>query len=832
MTTPERLAQVQRFSDGTILGATISDRYVIERELGRGGMATVYLARDLRHGRQVALKVLEAHVAPDGAERFLREMHIAARLTHPHILGVHDSGEFDGRLFYVMPYVASETLRSRITRDGALPLGEAVRLTRELADALTHAHEAGVIHRDLKPENVLLSGGHAVVADFGIARAIAAVTAGAGAAASDRLTRTGVSLGTPAYMAPEQVAGDSSADHRADLYALGLTAYEMLVGAHPFAGRSTQSIAAAHLTETAPSLSERRPDVPAALSSLVAQLLAKDPAARPQSAEAVRGTLDDLGAPPVASRSNPRRSTFMIATAALAVVAVATYGLRTRANRASAPTEVRTVAVLPFANVGGGPSDDYFSDGLTDELSGALTRIPNLRLPGRTSTYAFKGKTAAAHDIGRALDVAAYISGSVRRGGDQLRVSTQLVSTVDGKVLWDSTFETHSGDVFAVQDSLTRAVVAALVPRLALPDSRANGRGTTMVVDVKRGTANEAAYQLYLQGMYYWHERGAANVKRSIDLFQQAIARDPTFGRAYAQLAFAYTTVQVYFPDPTDSVAPLISAAALRAITLDSTLSEAQHAAAASLRRDFRFAEAELHFRSALRIDPSNQFAHHAFGTVLLELGRTEEAISELRIATRLDPLAKSAGTTLAEAYIDARRFGEAETEVRRVLAIDSTFVLALNTLGFVQIFAGHPDSAVRTLERGARLYPESFAIEQRLLFAYAAAARWDDVDRMRGQLRQPGGDRTGGLMSAFADVVIGDREPLMRLVGTRDGLRRWITLFRGGGCNPLADPLWSDERYRAAMRGIGVAPCALAKPWTFPPRAISNAHAYRGRSL
>ena len=822
-TTPGRLQQDQRFAGGVLLGTTIADRYVVERELGRGGMAIVYLARDLRHDRQVAVKVLEAHVAPDGAERFLREIHIAARLTHPHVLGVHDSGEFDGRLFYVMPYVAGETLRSRLTRDGALPIGEAVRLTRELADALAHAHDAGVVHRDLKPENVLLSGGHAVVADFGIAKAIAAVAGGANAAAgsapSDPLTRTGMSLGTPAYMAPEQVVADASVDYRADLYALGLTSYEMVAGAHPFAGRSPQAIAAAHLTETPRPVIERRSDTPPALSALVSQLLAKDPAARPQSAEAVRRVLDDLGAAPVPSQRSSRRTQLVTVAAAVTLLIAAGYALRTRIERGpDVSASVHTVAVLPFGNVGGNANDEYFSDGLTDELADALSRIPGLRLPGRTSTYAFKGKTVAAQEIGRALEVTAYIGGSVRRAGDRLRVATQLVSTIDGKVLWDSVFETRSGDVFAVQDSLTRAVVASLAPRLGLRDSRADSRGTA-VADVKRGTANEAAYELYLKGVYYWHERGAANVKRSIDLFQQAIARDPTFARAYAQLAFAYTTLEVYDPEPTDSVAPLISAAALRAITLDSTLSEAQHAAGASLRREFRFAEAEVHFRSALRIDPSNQFAHHAFGTVLLELGRTDEAIAELRTATRLDPLAKSAGTALAEAYVDARRFGDAETEARRVLAIDSTFVLALSSLGFAETFAGHADSAVRILEAGARRYPESFLIGERLLFAYAAAGRWDDVDRIRAQLRQPGGDRTGGLTSAFADLVLGDREPLIRLVGTREGLRRWITLLRGGGCNPLAGPLWSDARYRVAMRGIGIAPCALARPWPIQTR-------------
>jgi serine/threonine-protein kinase len=818
MTTPEHLAQDQRFSVGTILGATIADRYVIERELGRGGMATVYLARDVRHDRQVAVKVLEAHVAPDGAERFLREIHIAARLTHPHVLGVHDSGEFDGRLFYVMPYVTGETLRSRLVRDGALPMGEAVRLTRELADALAHAHEAGVVHRDLKPENVLLSGGHAVVADFGIARAIAAVTAGASTPPSERLTHTGVSLGTPAYMAPEQVAGDASMDHRADLYALGLISYEMLSGAHPFAGRTTQSIAAAHLTETPVAVAERRPDAPDALSTLVMQLLAKDPAARPQTAEAVLRTIDDLGARPTPSRGNWRRSTLVIAASALAVAVVATYGVRARSRLSTSMADVHTLAVLPFANVGGGPNDEYFSDGLTDELADALARIPNVRLPGRTSTYAFKGKTAAAQEIGRVLEVAAYIGGSVRHAADRLRVSTQLVSTKDGKVLWDSTFETRTGDVFAVQDSLTRAVVASLTPRLGLNISRADTRGG-VIVDVKRGTKDEAAYELYLKGVYYWHERGAANVKQSIEYFKQAIARDPTFARAYALLAFAYQVLTVYVPDPADSLGPLIDAAARNAITLDSTIADVQHAAATADLHNNRFPDAERHMRAALRIDPTNQFAHHSLGTLFVELGRTDEGIAELRVATRLDPLAKSAGTMLAEAYIDARKFVDAETEARRVLSIDSTFVLALNTLGLAQTLAGHPDSGIVTLERGVGLYPAFIHLQERLIFAYASAGRWSEVDRMQAQLRVPGRDPTGGLVSGFADLVRGDREPLIKLLSTRDGVRRWTTVLRGCGCNPLTDPLWSDQRYVAALHTLGFSPCRLARPWSLPAR-------------
>jgi serine/threonine-protein kinase len=807
----------------------LSDRYAIERELGRGGMATVYLARDLRHDRQVAVKVLEPQVATFGADRFLREIRIAARLTHPHVLGLHDSGEAsDGaggrRLFYVMPHVEGETLRFRLTREQALPVADAVRLLRELADALAYAHAQGVVHRDLKPDNVLLSGGHAVVADFGIAKALAAATED-GASPDARLTGTGVAIGTPAYMAPEQALGDPAMDHRADLYALGVIAYEMLAGRHPFAGRTAQALAAAHLTETPTELAERRPDAPPGLAALVMRLLAKDPAARPQRADDVRRALDEIGATPSGSRRWAQRRTLGTAALVLAVVAgIVAYALRPR-PRASAtgPAAIRTLAVLPFANVGGTPNDEYFSDGLTDELAHALSRVPGLQLPGRTSTYALKGTTLPAREIGRTLDVSAYIDGAVRRAGERLRVSTQLVSATDGKVLWDSVFETRTGDVFAVQDSLTRAVVTALAPTLGVSGVRGETSAHAALVKVKRGTTDAEAYELYLKGMYYWHERGAANVARSIGYFQQAIARDPTFARAYAALAFAYNVLEVYVPDPADSTTPLIEANARRAMTLDSTLADAQLAMASALERNVRFADAEKGYRAALRIEPLNQTAHHALGFMLMFVGRTDEAIDELRQATRLDPLAKSAGTALAEALINARRFREAEVESRRILAIDSTFPLGLYSLGGAQAFGGQPDSAVRTLERGVRLYPQLFFLEGRLLYAYAAAGRWDVLERMRAQLHAPGGDRTGGVLSAVADLVLGDREPIVRLITTPTDRRLLFAMLRrtaaGTGCNPLVDPLWADARYRAAMRDLGVAPCPKARPWPITPR-------------
>ncbi|MEO6528522.1 MAG: protein kinase [Gemmatimonadaceae bacterium] len=802
------------------LQVALSERYVVERELGRGGMATVYLARDIRHERAVAVKVLSRDVvAPGGAARFLQEIRTAAGLTHPHVLGVHDSGDANGLLYYVMPYVEGETLRTRLSREGALPLAEAVRLVRELADALAYAHAHGIVHRDLKPENVLLAGGHAVVADFGIAKALAAATQDG--TPRGGLTSAGVALGTPAYMAPEQAVGDASTDHRADLYALGVVAYEALAGAHPFGARAPQALVVAHLTEPPPPLGARRPDAPRSLVALVTQLLEKDPAARPQSADAVLRALDGATAAPAGTPS--RRRGLRLATAAtlLAAASVGGYAVWKRApgpprgvaDTAPAPAAIRTVAVLPFVNTGGAAADDFFSDGMTDELAHALARLPGLRLAGRTSSYAFKGKAIAAQEIGRVLDVGALVGGTVRRASDRLRITAQLVSTADGKVLWDSSYQSGVGDVFAVQDEVTRAVVAALTPALG---DRRGAAGTPSAPPGGRGTTDAEAYELYLKGRYYFLERGAANIARSIAHYRLAVARDPAFARAHAGLALAYGVLPTYVVDPTDSAAALITASARRALALDSTLADAHIGLAMALVHQLRFADSEARYRAALALEPSNVMGHHGLGVLLLSAGRTDEAVAELRRATQLDPLAKSGGSAFAMALVHARRFPEAEAAARRVLALDSTFPLAIWDLGFAQLFGGQPDSAVRTLERGARMHPDAPGQRSLLLFAYAAAGRWADAERVRAQLNRPGGDPSGGVMAAFAELVFGDREPLVRLLTTEVGQRRW----RMFGCNPLLDPLWADARFVTAMRRLAVKACPLARPWPLPPRA------------
>ena len=827
-------------SDMTRLATALEGQYVLERELGRGGMATVYLARDVRHRRPVALKVLHPDVgAVLGPSRFRREIETAANLRHPHILPLFDSGDADGLLYYTMPYVPGESLRDRLQRaSGPLPLAEARRIVRDVADALAHAHRHGVVHRDVKPENILLADGHAVVADFGIARAVRRArdkerTNDTAADPMTTLTSVGMALGTPAYMAPEQALGDADVDHRADLYALGVVAYETLAGAHPFRARTAQALVAAHLSELPRSISETSPGVPPAFAALVMQCLEKDAAARPQSADDVVATLDAMQSadetttaitPRAPRRRVPAR---FVAVLVVLLVAIGAFAVETRrTGRASQGARggltggvqsaaPRTLAILPFVNTSGSQGDDYFSDGLTDELAHALGRLPGLRIAGRTASFRFKGQTPTAQEVGRALDVGAYVGGTVRRAGERMRVTTQLVSTADGKVLWDSVYESRSSDVFAVQDEFTRAIAAALAPALG---GRSTGRSADRAADVARGTTDQVAYELFLNGRYNFLMRNPTRLARSVDFFQQAIARDPTFARAHAGLAMAYTLWPFYFPG-VDSTVALAAASAERAVALDSTLADAQFALASALEDELQFAKSEAHFRAGLALDPSSVTGHHFLGAALLNVGRTDDALVELRLATQLDPLAHSAAGSVGLALLQARRLPEAEVALRHSLAIDSTFAGAIGILGITQTLRGQFDSATRTLERGLKQYPGHPRLTLSLVFARARAGSWADASRLRDQLRSTEGGGAGGVNSAVADLIFGDREPLLRLLTSEEGQRRWVDSGNWFGCNPMIDPLWSDARFLAAMRKIAVPVCPYAKPWPLPPR-------------
>ncbi|HYU52232.1 MAG TPA: protein kinase, partial [Gemmatimonadaceae bacterium] len=517
------------------LRAALAGRYEIGREIGQGAFATVYLANDSRHERQVALKVLNADPGSEiGELRFIREIRTLARLQHPNILPLHDSGHVEALLYYLMPYVSGETLRARIDRERQVPIDAAVQISCESADALSYAHRQGVIHRDIKPENILLSGGHAIIADFGIARAI-------DLAGVQALTRTGMGgPGTPAYMSPEQLLGDRQLDGRSDIYSLGCVLYEMLVGKPPFAGKEGF---VKRFTEPAPAPSSLRKDVPDWLDAVVGKALARNPEQRYSRAEEL---VRDLSRQPSVER------------ASVAIVSDA-IGLSDKASGRSKQvsdsrdTEQPSIAVLPFANMSASPDNEYFSDGMTEDIVNALSRIPTLKVVARTSTFSLKGKSLGVAEIGQLLNVKTILEGSVRRMDQRVRISAQLVNTSDGYQIWSERYDRDLEDVFKIQDEIARNIVDQLKLKLTPAEHQALG---------KRHTDNVEAYELYLRGRHSWHRWNVkGTLEKAIHHYEAALAKDPDYALAYSGLADAYNVPGLWGILPASAVLPKALAA-------------------------------------------------------------------------------------------------------------------------------------------------------------------------------------------------------------------------------------------------------------------------------
>ncbi|HEY0241752.1 MAG TPA: serine/threonine-protein kinase, partial [Gemmatimonadaceae bacterium] len=498
----------------------ISGSYAIERELGGGGMSRVFLATETQLDRKVVIKVLPENVAAGiSAERFRREIQLAAKLQHSHIVPVLTAGEVLGRPYFTMPFIDGESLRQRLDRVGELPLAEALRLLREVASALAYAHKHGIVHRDIKPDNVMIGDEFALVTDFGVAKAL---NASAVDSAAPVVTTGSIIIGTPAYMSPEQATADPSVDHRADIYSFGILAYEVLTGNTPFQGRSTQALLAAHAIEAPEPILNRRPNLAPWLATIVMQCLEKRPADRPQSGAELFHLLqqsDELTRsgstlqPPATGLS--RRVKYSLAVVAVLAAAAVVYALMPRGTATAGDGEIRSVAVLPLVNVGGTSQDEYFSDGMSDELANALNKIPGLRVASRTSSYTFKGrKDVDVEEIGRRLNVEAVLEGTVRRAGGRLRVTGQLTSTRDGLSLWSDSYERTTNDVFAVQEEIARSIARALEVRLTQKQGDAK---------LSSGTQNVTAYDAYLRGRYFWNARGVDNLRRAITHFNNAI---------------------------------------------------------------------------------------------------------------------------------------------------------------------------------------------------------------------------------------------------------------------------------------------------------------------
>jgi serine/threonine protein kinase/tetratricopeptide (TPR) repeat protein len=650
--------------------APIAGKYAIEREVGRGGMATVYLARDIRHHRSVALKVLHPHLAATlGPERFLREIQIAARLQHPHIVPLYDSGRADDMLFYVMPYIEGESLRQLLQREGRLALADALHITRTVAGALEYAHRQQVVHRDIKPENVMLQDGQPLVTDFGIAKAV-------DAAVASTLTQTGTSIGTPSYMSPEQAGGEAEIDGRSDIYSLGAMLYEMLTGGLPFTGTTMQAVFARLFTEPVPSLRDQRQEVPDWLEEAVHRALAKTPAAR-----------------------------FDTATQFAQALARAT-GQSTPAGMAAGSG--RSIAVLPFVNMSNDPENEYFTDGVAEEIINALSKVQAIRVASRTSSFAFKGKSGDIGEIGRTLRVATVLEGSVRKAGNRLRVTAQLVNVGDGFHLWSERYDRQLEDVFEIQDEIADNIVRALRVVLTEDEKRAIE---------KPATGNVQAYEFYLRGRQFFHQFRRTGIQFARRMFERAIEVDENFAKAYAGVADCCSFLYMYW-DGSKANLEGAESASRRALELDPELAEA-HASrgfALSLRRQYD--EAREEFQTALRLDPKLYEAYYLYARACMQEGRLEDAVRNFADAHRVRPEDYQALQLMSMPLRALGRTAEAEDALRRSLEVvlshlelnpDDARALYLGGGALMQL--GKPEQALEWARRALAIDPEDSGV-------------------------------------------------------------------------------------------------------------------------
>jgi eukaryotic-like serine/threonine-protein kinase len=736
------------------LEAGLTGRYTLERELGQGGMALVYLARDLRHDRKVALKVLRPEISVEiGAERFLREIKMAAGLTHPHILPVYDSGQADGLLFYVMPNMEGRALRERLETERQLPLDDALRITREVASALDYAHRNRVIHRDIKPENILFHEGNAMVADFGIGKAL---TGSAG------VTQTGLAVGTPAYMSPEQSMGEHEIDGRSDIYSLGCVLYEMLTGEVPFTGPTAQAIMTKRFVSPVPHVKAMR-DVPQGLDEIVTKALARAPVDR-------------------------------FPTAALFAEALRPAGTgRTPPDAARAAPTAKAIAVLPLANLSADPENEYFSDGMTEEIIGALSKVPGLQVASRISCFSFKGKEVDLRQVGEKLGVASVLTGSVRKIGNRIRINAQLVNVESGNNLWSETYDRQLEDVFAIQDELSRAIAEALKLQLG-------SAGDQLVAPTK----NLEAYNLYLKGRFFFFRFTEPGLRKSLELFQHVLLQEPGYARAYSGIADCWCELADDWVAPDDAY-PRAKAAATTALRLDPELVEAMTSIGKVLCwYEWDFAGAEKHLRRAVTLNPNYTEAHWTFGSVLPAVGALGEAIAEMRKAITLDPLHPHHSRWLGRFLLYAKDYDAAITQSNKTIELHIDYCHAYLDAGSAYLAQGKPDQALAWYQKGQKLDSSVRAYDAFIVRALAPLGRREEAAEILARLEEESKQHyIRAEILAMGYAALGELDRAFALLERAYQARSSGLIYLH--LDPGYEPLRQDPRYAELVARIGL---------------------------
>ncbi len=775
-----------------LLPEMIGDRYRTGRELGSGGMARVYLARDLKHGRDVAIKVIRSELSASmGHDRFLREIEIAARLRHPNIVPLYDSGEIDGSLYFVMPYEEGPSLRQRLEAE-PLSVPDALNVLRDVARALAYAHEHGVVHRDVKPDNVMLSGGAAVVTDFGIAKALSAALTDP---VDTTLTQAGSGIGTPAYMAPEQATGDPSTDHRADLYSFGCLAYAVFTGRPPFEDRSLHLVIAAHLSRAPRRVNEFRADVPPAVAELIAHCLQKAPDDRPQSAREVLSALESAattGLPGAAPTDAPaaRRSRPLV-WAGLALILLLGALAYVTSHKSHTPAPI-SLAVLPFGNMSADSAMTYVAEGLADELAAALARVPGIQVKSRSGARAYRGQLGPdVTEAGARLDADYLITGAVREDRGHWILSAELTRAVDKASLWGDKFNLGAEQQAAAADSIANRVVAGMQGLFP----RAIGRAPALASNQR--TSNSEAYRLYLRGQEKLDRRGRS-VKESAELFRQAIHQDTTFARAYSGLSMSLALFPYFQAVPPRDVNDEVITAARRALALDSTLAQPYVALALVDQYNYQWDRALADLQTAVRLDGRNVEARVQLARCLLSLGRNTDAASQLRAARAVDPASALVLSWMAYTYFLLGKVDSALLESSRALENDSTNLSASGLRVRVLIGANRFAEARKYLDR---------------------VPRWDKL-HLLARLGNPDEARQGlqELEAQSPEPWLANSIRALGYLGLRDTAQALTALERAtdegelwpslwGLTDPFYDPIRGSARFRALERKVGLGP-------------------------
>ena len=769
----------------SLLPEVVADRYTVRRELGRGGMARVYLARDQKHGRDVAIKVIRPELAASlGHERFLREIEIAARLNHPNIVPLYDSGEVAGSLYFVMPYQEGPSLRQRLAQDGALPVSAALSLLRDVARALAYAHQHGVVHRDVKPDNVMLSSGAAVVTDFGIAKAVsAALTDVSGPAVS----QSGSVIGTPAYMAPEQATGDPATDHRADIYSFGCLAYELFAGRPPFQADSVHLVIAAHLGTVAQPVTALRAEVPQPVAELIARCLEKNPGARPQSAQELLDSLEGTATTPVVRRRPARALRWTGLVLAVGLVTVA-Y-LATRPSGGSAPI---TLAVLPFHNISADSAMDFVAGGLAEEVASALARVPGIQIKSRNGARAYSGRlTVDVAEVGVRLKADYVMTGVVRQERGLWILSANLERAADATSLWDSVFNVSQDQVAGAADAIAGSVTTRLRGRF--PKSI----GSTAVRAANQQTSNSEAYLLYLRGQDMLDRRNMS-VKESADLFREAIRKDSLFAPAWSGLSMALALFPAFQGAPPIDIHNALVSAARRALELDSTLAQPHVALGMAYGFQYRWDSAETEFQTAIRLDRHHVEARHQYARHLRNRGRLGEAMTQLRAARAEDPTSAVVLSHLSYVYYLDGQMDSALLVSRLALELDPVSRTSVGMGALVRLGNKLPAEARALADRASTTTP---------FIAYVVAKSGDTAAARRRLQEQDAESPEPGMAEtrrAYTYLGLGDTaRALSALERATDAKEIWPALV--SFLDPIYDPIRGSARFQALLRRVGL---------------------------